>query len=246
MSLETLILGSFVTLAAAFTMGITGFGFALIAAPILLFLIEPKAVVIVNIILGSVICILILWESWRHARKKHFLLLAIGSILGVPIGVYILSHAATTTLKLVISALVVVFAVPMALGHSHRFKREHPVFGISGFISGLLASSTSLAGPPVVLALLNQGWEKKSLRATLAAYFLFVGLVALAALSISGALDVAFVVIALTYAPAALLGFFLGRKVLPRLNAELFRRIAALVVVIAGLLGIITGLLVLL
>lgn len=242
MSVEVLIFGSLAVLLAAFTMSITGFGFALIAAPLLLFLVESKTVVIIDIVLGTVICILILWESRQHVRPKRVVLLVIGSVLGVPVGAYILSHTTTLTLKLVITALVIVFAIPLALGHSHRFKRERLICGASGFASGVLASSTSLAGPPVVLFLLNQGWEKETLRASLAAYFLFAGLAALTALGASGALSGELVVGALAYVPAVLLGFFLGRKVLPRLNAELFRRIAVLVVVVAGLLGIITSL----
>jgi uncharacterized membrane protein YfcA len=223
-------------------MSITGFGFALIAAPMLLFFLEPKAVVITIIIIGPTLAILILRESWNHLRLKQLLLLAIGSILGVPIGAYILSNTPSTLLKPVIAALVVIFAVPLALGYSHRFKEEKIIFSISGFISGILASSASLAGPPVVLLLLNQGWEKESLRATLAAYFLFTGMITLTALSIARVLSSEFVLSAFTYLPAAFFGFFLGRKVIPYLKAEVFRRIAAIIVIMAALVGVLTSL----
>ena len=145
-----------------------------------------------------------------------------------------------------IAALVVIFAVPLALGYSHRFKEEKIIFSISGFFSGILASSAGLAGPPVVLLLLNQGWEKESLRATLAAYFLFTGTITLITLSIARVLSSEFVLSAFTYLPAAFLGFFIGRKVIPYLKAEVFRRIAAIIVIVAALVGVITSLITLL
>ncbi|UCE97106.1 MAG: sulfite exporter TauE/SafE family protein [Dehalococcoidia bacterium] len=246
MSIEIIVFGSLVVLVAAFAMSITGFGFALIAAPLLLFILEPKTVVITNLMIGPVLCILILWESWRQVRIKQLVLLAVGSICGVPIGTFILANSTPAALKLIISALVVFFAVPIALGYSHHFKLEKLVFGITGIMSGILASSASLAGPPVVLLLLNQGWKKESLRASLAAYLLLTGLVALAALGISGVFSSDITLSSFTYIPAALLGFLIGRKVVPAVNPEFFRKLAIIIVLIAAIAGVITSLLTLL
>lgn len=243
MTIEVLILGCLVVLLAAFTMSVTGFGLALIAAPLLLFLLESKTVVVVNIVLVAVVCLLILGQSRHHVKLRRIVLLGIGSVFGVPIGAYILSQVAASTLKLVIGALVVMFAVPLALGHSHRFKREGLGCGISGFISGMLTSSTSLSGPPVVLFLLNQGWGKETLRASLAAYFLFCDLLALTALGLSGVLTSEVLATALAFVPAVLPGFYLGTRVLPRVDADLFRRIAISIVLVAGLLAVATSLL---
>jgi hypothetical protein len=242
MEVGMLALSYLAMLLAAFTMSLTGFGFALIAAPLLLFLLESKTVVVINIILGAILCLLILWQSRHHVNVRRVALLGVGSIFGIPVGAYILSHVAAPTLKLLIVTLVVVFAIPLALGHSHRFKKEGTGSVISGFISGTLVSSTSLAGPPVVLFLLNQGWEKELFRANLAAYFLFCDLMALAALGFSGVLTSELLVTASTFIPVVLLGFYLGIKVLPRVDTVLFRRIAIFIVLVAGLLGIATTL----
>ncbi|MBC8274974.1 MAG: sulfite exporter TauE/SafE family protein [Chloroflexi bacterium] len=242
MSVGVLVLGCLAVLVAAFTMSLTGFGFALVAAPLLLFLFEPKTVVIVNVILGAIICLLILGQSRRHVKAGRTALLAAGSIFGIPLGAYILSHAPVSVLRMLMAALVVIFAVPLALGHSHRFKREGLGSTISGFVSGMLASSTSLSGPPVVLFLLNQGWERESFRATLAIYFLFCSLMALIAIGLSGFLTSDLLVTVSTFVPAVLLGFYLGTRVAPRVNTTLFRRISILVVLLAGLLGVATSL----
>lgn len=231
-----------VALVAAFTMSVTGFGFALIAAPLLLFFLDLKTVIVFNIVLGNCICLLILWQSRHHVKRGRIALLGIGSIFGLPIGIYILSQVRAPLLELLIAVLVVVFAILLTLGHSHQFKKEGLGFVISGFISGMLVTSTSLGGPPVVLFLLNQGWGKEVFRANLAAYFLFCGSVALITLRLSGVITSDLLVTASTFIPVILVGFYLGARVLPHVDADLFRRIAVSIVLLAGLLGIATNL----
>ncbi|MBE9501374.1 MAG: sulfite exporter TauE/SafE family protein [Dehalococcoidia bacterium] len=241
MSAEELVLGCFAVLVAAFTRSVTGFGSALVAAPLLLLVLEAKSVVVINIVLGIIMCLLILWQSRHHVRVRKITVMGIGSIFGVPIGAYIPSLVSASTLKLTIATLVVVFAILLALGHSRQFKRERTGFGISGFISGILTSSTSLGGPPVVLFLLNQGWDKEPFRASLAGYFLFSGMIALGALAFTGVMTTSMLGTAAALLPALLLGFYLGIKVLPRVDANLFRRIAISVVLVSGLVAIITA-----
>lgn len=235
-------LSCLVALVAAFTMSVTGFGFALIAAPLLLFFLDLKTVIVFDIVLGLIICLLILWQSRHHVKRGRIVPLAIGSIFGLPIGMYILSQVVAPLLKVLIAALVVIFAVLLALGYSHQFRKEGLGSVISGFISGTLLTSTSLGGPPVVLFLLNQGWGKEAFRANLAAFFLFCGSMAIITLRFSGVITSDLLVTASTFVPAVLVGFYLGAKVLPHVDAGLFRRIAISVVFLAGLLGIATSL----
>ena len=231
-----------VALVSAFTMSITGFGFALIAAPLLLLFLDLKTVIVFNVFLGAIICLPILWQSRRYVRLGRMTPLVIGSIFGLPVGMYILAQVAAPVLKLLIAALVIIFAVLLVLGYSHRFKKERLGSVIAGFISGMLVTSTGLAGPPVVLFLLNQGWEKDTFRASLAAYFLFVSLMALITLRFSEIITSALLVTVSTFVPAILVGVYLGVKVLPHVDAVLFRRIAIAIVFLAGSLGIATSL----
>lgn len=230
-----------VMLLAAFVMSVTGFGFSLVATPLLLFFLEPKAVIVYNVFLGTITCIPILWQSRHSIRPKPVALLGIACIFGLPIGIYILSQVVSPVLKLVIAGLVVVFAALLALGYSYRFKREELGSIISGFTSGTLMTSTGLGGPPVILFLLNQGWGKENFRATIAAYFILMGLTSFAALGLSGIVSGEVLVMSLTFLPTVPVGFYLGAKVLPHMNSALFRKVAIATILLAGLVGIATG-----
>jgi len=105
---------------------------------------------------------------------------------------------------------------------------------VFGFISGVLGSSTSLSGPPVVLFLVNQGWDKESFRASISAYFFLTNMVSLTSLTIAGAINWEMLGAALALVPGCLIGFYLGVKLLPRVNAAIFNRMSILIVMTTG------------
>ncbi|RLC63933.1 MAG: hypothetical protein DRI01_04330 [Chloroflexi bacterium] len=238
-----MIIAAVIVLLAGFVRAISGFGFALIATPLLLFVLDPKSVVVINIILGILTGVLLLLHTRRHIDVKRMLLMCVGSVFGIPIGAYLLSSLDSSIIKLVIAILIVPFCIVLLLGHSHQFKRDHLGCGISGFISGLIGSSTSFSGPPVALFLLNQGLVKERFIGTLTAYFLFMGAASVSAFSFMGMVTIDLLIKVAILLPTAILGFYIGIKVSPRIDTTLFRRIVVSIVSLAALVIIVTFLL---
>ena len=232
-----------IVLLAGFVQSVTGFGFALVAAPLLLFVFEPKSVVVISVILTVILCALILFHSRQYVDRRRVALICAGSVFGIPLGAYLLSSFNPSVIKLVIAVLVIPFSIFLLLGYSHRFKRDSLGCSAAGFVSGALAASTSLAGPPVVLFLLNQGLVKEQFVATLAAYFLFGGLVSVGAFSFMGMVTTGLLTKVIILLPALVVGFYVGIKVRPKINAALFKRIATSIVSITALTLIVTFLL---
>lgn len=238
-----MIIAAVIVLLAGFVRAISGFGFTLIATPLLLFVFDSKSVVVITIILGILTGVLLLFRTRRHIDVKRMLLMCGGSIFGIPIGAYLLSSLDASIIKLIIAILIVPFCIVLLLGHSHQFKRDSLGCGLSGFVSGLIGSSTSLSGPPVVLFLLNQGLVKERFVGTLTAYFLFTGTASVSAFVFLGMVTVDLLIKVAILLPTAVLGFYIGIKVLPKINATVFRRIAASIVSLAALVLIVTFLL---
>lgn len=226
---------------AAFIRGMAGFGFALILAPIMFLILNPASVVVVNLFLGLFSNILILPYYLKKVNLKKILPMVTSSLLGIPLGAWIITVTAPSILKILIGGVIVSFAVPLALGFSKAFTREKLACGISGFLSGVLSSSTSLAGPPIVLFMYNQNWQKDVVYSSLAAYFLFACSGSLLALSISGLIDAQIIVSAASLAPALLIGVGLGMLAFRRINARYFRWLSMAIVICAGILGILSG-----
>ncbi len=226
---------------ASFVRGVSGFGAALIMAPVLLLITGSKSIVVVNLILGVIANIIVLCFTFRHVNLRGIIPMSLCSLLGIPLGVWVITVITPETLKVFIGAATIVFAIPLALGITREFKREAAACSISGFLSGFLSSSTSMAGPPVVLFMHNQNWQKEVIYANLTAYFLFSSVCSLAALSTRGFVEGQVAVFALSLVPAMLIGTFIGIRTFRRLDARFFRGLALVIVFCAGLLGIVSG-----
>lgn len=220
---------------ASFVRATSGFGYALIATPLLTLVFDAKSVVVMNIILGSATNILVLYHMRKHIDLKRAAFISLGSVFGIPIGVYLLSQLEPSIIKLAIAALVIPFSVILLLGHSHRFSRDTLGCGLAGFMSGILTASTSLGGPPVVLFLLNQGLPPDRFVGTLAAYFMFSSLTSIGAFSSLGMINSDLLIKVAILLPALILGSYAGIRVLPKINVAVFNRIASAIVCVTAI-----------
>ncbi|MFC2038581.1 sulfite exporter TauE/SafE family protein [Chloroflexota bacterium] len=243
MNLFSYIIAGLIILVASFIRAISGFGYALISTPLLTFIFDARSVVVMNMILGSTTNILVLYHMWKHIDFKRAGFITIGSVIGVPIGAYLLSILDTTIIKLIIAALVIPFSILQMLGHTHRFSRDNVGCVVAGFFSGILAASTSLGGPAVALFLLNQGLTTEKFVGTMAAFFLAITLMSIGAFSTMGLITSDILIRVAIFLPVLIVGSFAGVRVLPKINVVLFKRLTSSILVITAV-AIIVSLLV--
>ena len=154
------VIGFLTILISALIQGITGFGFALIAVPILSLFILPKEVVPIIVVYGLVTNIMTIMKRRESIRVKELSLLIMAGMIGVPFGVYLLKVLPTNSIKLLAGIIIVLTAVAMVGGLRIKFKNEQFATGMAGFLSGLLNGSTSMSGPPIVLFYANKNVTK--------------------------------------------------------------------------------------
>lgn len=227
---------------AFFVRGVAGFGNALILAPILILIVSPKPVVVINLLLGIVSNGVLLPYAFRNMNRRVVMIMAACSLLGIPLGTWIIKVIASSDLKVLIGGLTVFFALLLLFGLTTRFRRERLAAGVSGFLSGVLSSATSLGGPPAVLFMHNQDWGKDVIHSTLTVFFFFGCCFSLAALAVSGIVDADTMVTAVSFIPAVLIGLGLGMIAFFRIHPDFFRRLSMVVIVVTGIMGILSGL----
>jgi hypothetical protein len=143
--------------------------------------------------------------------------------------------------QLGIGVLVVVAA--LLLGRDVRLPGAKTRWGpaLVGSVSGALASSSGLSGPPAALLLASRGLRKRPLRATNSFYFLGLDLALLAAVALRGLVDAGGgAALALFLRAATLIGKALGTKLLERGPPKAFRILSLATVVLAGAMGVAT------
>ena len=226
---------------AALVQGLTGFGFVMLAAPIMTAFIAPQIVVPTMLVHTSVLDVLILLQARRWLSLRRVSMLALPGAIATPLGTYLLVVLDESVLKIVIGLVVGGTALTMLAGYSRAFRRERLASVPVGAASGLLNASTGLAGPPVVLFFANQGVDPREFRATIVGHFLVLNAVAIPAFIVADIFTRDQMVFASVLMPAALAGAGVGIVLSRFVSRRLFMRIALTLVLFAGVGSVIVG-----
>jgi uncharacterized protein len=232
-----LIAGGLCVIAASFLGGVTGFGYSLVATPLLLLLGFPLPfVVTVNLALAFVTRISVAYRFRSDLSRGRVAGLIAGSIPGLWLGVEVLKAVPESTIKLCAGVIVMVAALLLWRAESAPPPRVVPGAPVAaGLAGGFLGSSTSLNGVAPVLLLARDRAAPRSFMADLALYFVVSNAIGLLVLLAEGALDSdALAPAFLVWLPGSLLGNWAGTLVGPRLPEAGFRRATLAVVFAAG------------
>lgn len=157
---------------AALTRSTFGFGEALVAMPLLALVLRVEiatALVAVNSIFNSLIILATGSETtdWRGGWR-----LTLASALGIPCGVYVLTHVPETAVKLLLAVVLACFA-GYSLWHPRRWQLTSDAWAYPfGFIAGILGGAYNTSGPPLVMFGSLRGWSPAQFRSTLQGVFL--------------------------------------------------------------------------
>lgn len=237
-------LGFISILLASLVQGITGFGFALIAVPLLsLFIPELRNITPIIVIYSFLTNIIVLYKTKQYIDLKKILPLVIFGILATPIGTYILLYVNVNTLKIIVGAIITVTALAMLKNYKINIKNQNISYGVVGLLSGLLNGSTGLSGPPVVLLLTNQNTDKDVFRANLTFYGIATNIFAIILFVSEGIINNSVINFKVLYLPALIIGVFYGIKISSKINETLFKTITIYLILILGLYTVISTIL---
>ena len=236
-----MVVALFAALLAGMVTGLTGFGLALISTPILLFVYEPRTVVVLTAIFSIFINAAVVWDSWHEARRRLSLALFVPALFGIVVGVEVLGVIDPVYLRLGVGAIVVFSA--LLLVRDIELPGANTRWGtlVAGSASGALSTSTGLAGPPIVLLLASRGLPKHEFRGTSALYFLPISIAGLAVLALRGLVEAPEVPLGLLLVPAALAGKAIGTALLKHVSEKAFRAVTLALVILTGTLGVATA-----
>jgi uncharacterized membrane protein YfcA len=230
-------LGALIVFAAAFLGGLTGFGYGLAAAPLLLLTGFPlRFVVTANLALGGLTRLSVVYRFRRHISRRRSLGMCAASVPGLYVGARVLSDVPESAVKLLAGCAVMVTVVLLARSLDRPPPKPIPGAPLAaGFVGGFLGGSTSLAGIGPIVLLSRDKAAPTSFLADLAVFFVWTSTVGLSLLALERALaPEAFYPAVLLWLPGGLAGNLLGTVVGPRLAERQFRRLILAVLFAAG------------
>jgi uncharacterized membrane protein YfcA len=236
-----LLVALFSALLAGIVTGMTGFGLALISTPLLLFVYEPRTVIVLTAVFSIFISGAVVLDSWRDAHGRLALALLLPALAGIVVGAEILRTVDPVYIRLAVG-IIVVFSALLLLRDVRlpgAGSRWGPV--VAGSASGALSTSTGLAGPPIVLLLAARDLPKHAFRGTSALYFMAMSLVGIVVLSLRGLVEAGDLQLAAVLIPAAIVGKAIGTAALKKTSEGAFRKISLGIVIFTGSLGVATA-----
>lgn len=237
LTLTEWLLATAVVILGAIVQGTIGFGVALLGAP-LLFLINPALVPAPVIIIGMSLPLLILVRDHRAVKVSDVGWVLPGMAVGSALAALVLGVISEQALGLLFGVLVL---LGVALSVGFRFpdpKRPHLLS--AGFVTGFMATTTSIGGPPLALAFQNVRGAR--LRGTLSGCFVPGGFLSLAALAWADRLGWAELALGLSLYPAIIIGFVLSGKLTRLVDRQWLRPALLCVSALAAIASIVRSL----
>jgi uncharacterized protein len=222
-------------LAGGFVSGLAGFGTALMALGIWLYVVPPS--VAVPLVL---ICSVVAQTATFPSMRKSFDLtlvwpFLIGGLLGVPIGTMLVAHADPNVFKLTVGILLLVFPIALYFSAPMAFDFGGKIAdAIVGFIGGILGGLAGLSGPPPILWASVRGWGKDERRGVFQTFNWTVLFAALGLQAASGLVGREAIWLAAVAFPGTVLGSWIGARLYHALSDRNFRDIVLGMLVVSG------------
>ena len=226
-----------VLLVSSFVRSSLGFGDAVIAMPLLAFLIGIRTATPLIALLATTTAVTILLKNWRQADFRSTLHLVLASLAGIPFGLLFLKQVSENTMKIILGSIIAFYGIFNLLNpRLHAIRLPRIVTWLFGFIAGILGGAYNTNGPPIVIYGHLRGWPPASFRATLQGYFLPAGFLILAGHGLSGFWTSRVIQLYLFAFPVVMLGIFLGGAANKRMPRRRFAGVINAALVIMGLL----------
>ena len=216
-----------VTAGAALVYTVTGFGFAVLAAPLFLMLVDPAQAIQLVIVISTALSLVALPGLWRVIAPGLLLRLVLGSLAGLPLGLIAFRHADPVLVRAMVGATILGFAVLLGRRRhagdlSLPFAKRLGLEIATGMVSGIATALIGMAGPPVLIYLLLAGAPPRTVRATLFSFFAFAYAASLASHVVTVGIPARTWLSAGVLIPFAFLGGLPGRPLGDRLGADAF------------------------
>lgn len=141
----------------AATQRLTGMGFALVAAPVLVLVLGAGTGVPLVQVLSFFVSLTVFASTFRDVKWLKAVTLMIPAAVGVVPGWWLVNNVPGPILLILIGSLVVLAILAMVGDKRARVFKGMPGLAAAGFLSGFMNVTAGVGGPAIVLYRLSTG-----------------------------------------------------------------------------------------
>ncbi len=221
---------------AGFVQGLSGFGSALVAMPLLLQFLPARQATPFCILMGLVITTILSLGLRHHLDWKKIAPIFAGCIPGIALGTYCLKTLDNEIIKKSLGLILITYSI-YNLVFQLRPKRLNPLWGvIAGLMTGVIGAAFSAGGPPTIIYTSLNQWNKNEIKATLSGFFFLTGILIAIAHAVAGIITKKVLVLFLVGLIPVTLGTQLGSKIYKALSHKSYLRLIYSLLLAMGLL----------
>lgn len=215
-----------------------GFGEALVAVPLLAFFLPISVATPVAVLMSITIAAIVVAQDWRKVHVRSTGWLVFSSLLGIPLGLWLLTCTHQTAVKIALAGIIIAFAVySLAVKSPPELHSDSRAWLLScGFLAGALGGAYGMNGPALAIYGSMRRWSAQHFRATLQGYFLPASIIGMAGYWSAGLWTRTVTHYYLVSLPAALPAIWIGRFLNHRLRGDIFMKYVYLGLAAIGVL----------
>ncbi|MDB5839589.1 MAG: hypothetical protein JWQ23_1541 [Herminiimonas sp.] len=227
---------------AAVLIGVSKSGFggsvSLLSVPLLALVISPAkaaAIMLPMLILADLIG---LWVFRNSVDWRNIKIMLPGAVLGVALGALTFRITSDTLLRGMLGIMCLAFVLQQTVlsKHQPQPKQPDPVKGgILGTFSGFTSFIANAGGPPFLIYMAPQKLDRILFAGTATVFFACINFIKLGPFIWLGLFNATNLNATLILLPAGLVGYFLGLKVLVRIDGKTFYRVIHAALFVTGL-----------
>ncbi|HEX9465522.1 MAG TPA: sulfite exporter TauE/SafE family protein [Alphaproteobacteria bacterium] len=225
-------------LAAGLLRGFSGFGSAMLMAPIFAILFGSADMVATVVAMELAISFHLFPAARRDCDWTVVAPMTIAACIAMPLGLWLLVSLDRVLLSKIVSALVALFAAVMLAGWRWTGMRGAFPSAVVGTISGAMMATTSVGGPPVLLYMLSSDDSPATVRANAITYYFATQILLLALMFGVGIVGTAALLRAAVLFPFMLAGSWLGVRLFRGADERFYRRVALALLLAVGVFGL--------
>jgi uncharacterized membrane protein YfcA len=224
------------TFVAGTVVGLAGFAFGLVASGIWLYILTPVQTATMILVFGFLVQSYAVWVQRSALDWRRVWPLVLGSALGIPVGIAILTTANPSHLRIGVGALLVLYSI-----YNLARPAMKPVIagGVpadigAGVVNGIIGGTTGLAGVAATIWCQFRGGPRDQQRAVFQPVGVASFIMCAAWLGGRGEIPPDTGWLVLLGLPALIVGCWLGWKLYGRLDEAQFRKVVLILLLVSG------------
>lgn len=208
----------------------------MVAVPLLTFWISLQAAAPLAVLASVTVALIVVAQDWRHIDLRSAAGLLVSTLLGLPLGLFLLTGGHQRALRFGLGLVIALFSLYALKGQSRmKLQIENrgwlAVFGVS---AGIMGGAFGMNGPPLAIYGALRRWPAPKFRATLQAYFLPASTMGLIGFWRAGLWTRALTHEYLYALPVIVPAVLIGRHINGRLDREKFLKYIHVGLVVVG------------